>query len=83
MKLPLPLSLRAELLGKGNSRCNKLWCVIAWEQKFEVAWRWAGEAMRSRLEFAFDGGRWQTAKSFDQDVVPLFDDPVGKRRNGT
>ena len=66
---------RRVLLGDSISRCNKMHLCAGWG----IEWRWEGDGpitngtMRSRMLFLLDG-KWERAKSWDEDVRPLLED---------
>jgi hypothetical protein len=74
MSCKLTVFQRSRLLSSQTSRQNKLWIAATLKaQGKALYWRWAGEPRRSRLQFLFDAnGSWYTAKSFDEDVLPLY-----------
>jgi len=87
--IEIPESRRRLLMSEETSRQNKLWLATGWRHHhgWFIEWKWAGTppdfrtggAMRSRLMFRFaPKGKFESARSFDEDVAPTFE--FGKER---
>ena len=77
MKLLEPHRRRL-LLSKDTSSANKMHLMAEWHsQRYFIEHEWLG--IRHRVKFRFEpGGKWLTAKSILDDVVPKFEDPKRK-----
>ena len=72
MNPPLPKELARCLMSDGNSRHNKLWLLTGWLTEWSFEWRWQGAPGKSRMLFAFDGGPFKPARSYEEDVLPTL-----------
>ena len=65
------------LLSADTSRLNKIHLAIGWAyfRGWYIEWKWQGAPLRSRLLFRFHPEDiFVAAKSFDEDVLPTFND---------
>lgn len=79
----IPQLHRHALMSSDTSRQNKLWLATAWKRAYPwfIEWRWAGAYMRSRLCFRFAPDEaFESAKSFDEDIVPTFQFGDGRKK---
>lgn len=64
---------RRALLGQETARRNKLALLATYlSEGLPVEWQWKGEPYESRLQVRFEGGEWQTCKSYDEDIRPFL-----------
>ena len=64
---------RRALLSQETSRRNKLALLATYlSEGLPVEWAWKGEPYESRLQVRFEGGEWQTCKSYDEDIRPFL-----------